>query len=217
MKKITPSISAIVLGLCGAQIAHADDCSTYPLERGATFESVEGSVLPRILSTGYGVPFSEDADDVEEAYQIAKDDALQAITEFMNLAVSSSRDRERVTERLTEQSGNNREASKRQVDTVVEAWSRSSSAMLRGVVNLGSCYTPGSSGFVMWTVGIKPETVAMAAGLSDGMADSFARSPTLKADGSRASTGNAEGSATPKEGNLRKLPGSSNTKRISDF
>jgi hypothetical protein len=201
----------------------AEDCSNYPRGVGADFQPVEGSITPRIISTGRATPFSEDRDDVFDAYDEAYDEALRYITDYMELAVSSSRDREKITDKLTEQSGNNREASKVQVETLVKTWSTSSAALLRGVVVLGDCHTPGELTLV--TVGIKPETIAGAEGLATSMANSLSNSPTVRSrsdmssnagDVKSSSTNNAEENKSEVD-NLRRVQGSSNTDRLKDF
>ena len=202
---------------------YAEDCSSYPRQPGIDAQAVEGFVVPRIIATGRAVPFSEDVEDVYDAYDEARDEALRQVTEFMEVQTSSSVDRERLTEKITEQSGNTREASKTQVETLVRVWSRSSSALLRGFVGLGDCYTPPS--LVLVSIGLKPETIQAAEGLAAGMADSLTTTPTMQTRGDGRSLGSSgdpfgsekTGESTVEEDSLRRLPGSSNTGRLDDF
>ena len=202
---------------------YAEDCGGYPRQPGIDAQAVDGFVVPRIIATGRAVPFSEDVEDVYDAYDEARDEAIRQVTEFMELQASSSVDRERLTEKITEQSGNTREASKTQVETLVRVWSRSSAALLRGFVDLGDCYSPPN--LVLVSIGLKPETMQAAEGLAAGTADSLLTTPTMQTrpDGrSLESNRDLFGSekaveAKSEEDNLRRVPGSSNTGRLDDF
>ena len=187
----------------------AEDCSGYPYERGMDASSVPGSVIPRILYTARAIPFSDDLDDVVDAYDEAELKAKAGISSYLSELISSKQSRDELVEKITKQNGNNKEKSKEGLETVIKGLSSESQAMLRGVVTLGDCYTPGTE--VRVTVGIKPETIAQAAGLASGIDSSLQSSPTPG-----KSSGGTE--AEKKTGdNLKRTDGHSNTKRLRDF
>jgi len=213
--------AAVLLAL--PMIVLADDCSTYPHQPGRDAEIVEGFAIPRIIATGEAIPFSEDVRDVADAMEEAEDAAFAEITEYMSVLLSSSREQERLTEKIAQQSGQNRETSKTTVETIVTTFSRSSAAVLRGTVLLGRCYTPPNK--VLVTVGIKPETVMAAEGLAAGMADSLTSTPTLQSMRNRSGVsqsaaglnGSKQTEDTAEEDNLRRVEGFSETGRLKDF
>lgn len=218
---ITKYILFAVMGI--PLIAHSDDCSTYPQQPGFDAEVVDGFAIPRLIATGTAIPFSGDADDVADAMDEARDNAYQEMTQYMAMLVSSSIERDRVTEKITQQSGQTREASKSSVTTIVQRWERSSGAVLRGVVLLGRCYTPPN--LVMVTVGIKPETFLAAEGMSAAMADSITNTPTLRTmpsggqanQGASGLKGEGQTEAPPEEDNLRRVEGFSESSRLKNF
>ena len=94
----------------------------------------------------------------------------------------------------------------------------SSEALLRGVVVLGDCHTPGRE--VRVTVGIKPETVAQATGLASGISESIESAPTPSAPQNSDGSSNDKTkvpSAGADAGSIRRSEGSSNTDRLDDF
>ena len=91
----------------------------------------------------------------------------------------------------------------RKVKTIVCSLRNSTVALLRGVVTLGSCYTPGE--YVRVTVGIKPETIAQARKMSG----QINRSP-----GSGASNGYVKPQPS---GSLNNMGGYSDDQRLYDF
>lgn len=206
------------VGLLVIPAAHAEDCSTYPYGRGQDVIQVEGSEMPKIIATERAVPFSEDIDDVDDAYDEATLDAKVSISKFMSELVASDEERAKLTEKITKQNNNSKEKPKTTVEQIAKAMSSSSQALLRGVVVLGDCYTPGKE--VRVTVGLKPETLAQAAGLASATAESLATAPT--ATTMPTSKGNTGKSATTTEGkgsedNLQRVEGHSNTRRLDDF
>ena len=165
------------------------------------------------------MPFSEDISDVDDAYDDATLEAKSAISKFMSELVTSDELRSEVTERLTKQENNNKQKSKTTVENIAKVMSSNSQALLRGVVVLGDCYTPGRE--VRVTVGLKPETLSQAEGLASATGASLSAAPTptsMPSGGQSSQGGNTSGADSgASEDNLQRVEGQSNTSRLKDF
>lgn len=207
-------ICAITLG---SSAVAAEGCSTYPYGRGQDVITVDGDDMPKIISTERAAPFSEDIDDVDDAYDEATLAAKASISKFMSELVGSEELREEITEKITAQEGSSKKKSKTKIENITKAMSSNAQALLRGVIVLGDCYTPGKE--VRVTVGLKPETLAQAAGLASATAESLQSSPTATtmqpASRGNSSAGNAQ--TDPGKDNLNRVEGHSNTSRFKDF
>jgi hypothetical protein len=206
--------------LVASNTALADDCSSYTKVRGVDTEAVDGYDMPKIISTERAVPFSDDIAHVDDAYDEARLAAKAEISKLMSELVSSSETRNRVTDRIAETKGVQRDTASRTVEHIVKAYSSSSQAMLRGVVVLGDCYTPGKE--VRVTVGLKPETLAQAAGLAQATSDSLKESPTPTAmhsssNGSSSSEASGGNAGQLSSGKIRTTDGHSNTSKLDKF
>jgi len=206
-----------------SNLALAEDCSTYPFGRGQDVIPVEGSDTPKIISTARAAPFSEDISDVDDAYDEATLEAKSAIAKFMSELVTSEELRSEVTEKLTKQENNNKQKSKTTVENIAKVMSSNSQALLRGVVVLGDCYTPGIE--VRVTVGLKPETLSQAEGLASATGSSLSAAPTptsMPSGGQSSQGGNTSSKSNgadsgSSEDNLQRVEGHSNTSRLKDF
>lgn len=207
----------VALLACDAsQYVNAGDCSDYPYGRGTEVIPIEGASVPKILATSRVAPFSDDISDVDDALDEATMMAKAEISKFMSEVVSSEETRNKMIDRMSVVDGEDRQAVSVQVDKITKAFSSQSKAMLRGVVVLGDCYTPGKE--VRVTVGLKPETLAMAAGLADGTSDSLKKSST-PTSGATSSNGASEDSSVgpTQSGKIRRTEGQSNTKNLDNF
>lgn len=197
----------------------ANDCSTYPHNRGSDVIAVEGSAMPKIVSTARTTPFSDDISDVDDAYDEATLMAKAEIAKFLGELVASSQTRDKVIDRMSTVEGDDRQAASITMEKITKSISSDSQALLRGVVVLGDCYTPGKE--VRVTVGLKPETLAMATGLADATAKSINAAPTATTMPSSPSSDNSSTSARPSSGSsvdtLRRTSGHSNTSRLDNF
>ena len=139
----------------------AASCEGYPAEIGAVVTpTING---PKVVSTAQiSVPF-DDADEIIDAYSEARSEAKAQISDFLNTKIA--RECKRSTKKFSNsvmslnESGEGRKEiditkSKDMLCKSIE----STSSLLRGVSDVGRCYTPGK--FVMVTIGIKPSTVA---------------------------------------------------------
>lgn len=214
----TAILSAACLISLGATPALAADCSSYPFRPGTDITPVEGSDFPKMLATERAIPFSEDLADVDDAYNEAELSAKTEFSKFLNETVSSEERIDESVEKISETQGDERSASSTRVKEIFTSMASSSQALLRGVVVLGDCYTPGRE--VRVTVGIKPETIAQATGLASGINNSLDAEPTPSAPQSADNPSSEAPAGTDAIGDaesIRRAEGSSNTDRLDDF
>ena len=192
----------------------ASDCSNYPNKRGIKIEISEGSSIPKIISTASVSPFSIDIDDVNDALDEAEIEAKAKITSYLKELVSSERKINEEVKKITITQGENRERQSNRLKTILTNLSQKSAEVLTGVIVLGDCHTPKRE--VRVSVGIKPETIQMATGLSSGIAKSIeSRNATTQTDNKGAS--NKSLSKSGKPSNLRPTEGFSNTEELKKF
>lgn len=213
----TKMLSALMI--LASTAVYAEDCSQYPFGRGTDYEIIEGSDLPKILSTAVAIPFSADAEDVNDAYTEAELQAKANIVKLMEELTSSEDKIDSEARKISKIQNDTRSANVERTKIVLKKLGGAGSAVLRGVVYLGDCYTPGRE--VRVTVGIKPETLAAATGLAAEMGNSVANVPTPKTSSQNAlnAISNAPEDTNDQSSgsNLRKVEGSSNTKKLNDF
>jgi len=156
------SILVSSLGLCCVS-AIAGACSNYPYKVGVSVEALaEGT---QIISTASVVPFASDAVAVKDAFDEATLEAKATISKFIKEDISSSETLNKsVSEIIVLQDGDSSKQRKVILDKV-QRLQNSSSALLKGVVILGDCYTFGRE--VRVSVGIHPDTIANAERLAN--------------------------------------------------
>jgi hypothetical protein len=194
--------------------SHAADCSDYPLSRGIDVSAVEGSEIPKIISTSVTTPFSTDVDDVNDAYDEAEILAKTGIAKYMAELASSEQLIQSEAIKIAKTSGENRETQSQKTKVILKTISSKASEILTGVLVLGDCYTPGKE--VRVSVGLKPETVALATGLSSGITKSMAERNVTSQLGNQDVTNNSEEKSSDASG-LRETEGSSNTELLKKF
>lgn len=194
--------------------AYSQGCTDYPFTNGMNIEEVEGGV--KIIATAsVGVSF-DDVDALNDARDEATTAAKVLITRFMQEEIRDETAVSRAVRETRSMQGETRQAQRNEVIQRVRNMSGSSAGMLRGVVPLGECYTPGREMRV--SVGIKPETTSAAGGLAGQMGQSrppFARDEIQPAPAGNAATG--QGAATQGGTPLNRVPGFSNTERLNRF
>lgn len=196
----------------------ADDCSDYDLNKGIEYQIVDGSDIPKILSTSSAVPFSVDVEDVQDAYIEAELSARAQIAKLLNELVSSDTRIEEEALKIAKINDEQRQASSERTKNILKRMTSSSEALLRGVVTLGDCHTPNRE--VRVTVGLKPETVAITTGLADGINSSFQEAETPNSQNSVTTSGTQSANASEDEATnttLRKVGGSNNSEKIKNF
>jgi len=156
--------SALVslLVLCSMP-ASAGACSNYPYKVGVSVEALAAGT--QIISTASVVPFASDPVAVKDAFDEATLEAKAIISKFIKEDISSSETLNKsVSEIIVLQDGDAAKQRKVIMDKV-QRLQNSSSALLKGVVILGDCYTFGREARV--SVGIHPDTIANAERLAD--------------------------------------------------
>ena len=198
MKAISIAVSVVLLGQ-GA--AFAASCDVYPESIGQTVIDTPAGV--KIVSTAQASVPLDDTDLYMDGITEATMEAKASIASFMNETVSKDCESNRSTESNINITAEGKSVDVQKVKTIVCSLRNSTSALLRGVVTLGTCYTPGQ--FVRVTVGIKPETIAQARQMSS----QINRTPNSGAN---------NGFIKPQpRGSLNNIGGYSDDSRIYDF
>ena len=148
--------------LLGQGTAFAASCDIYPERSGQTVIDTPAGI--KIVSTAQATVPLDDTDLYMDAITEATMEAKASIASFMNETISKECENNRRSESNINITSEGKSVDVQKVRTIVCSLRNSTSALLRGVVTLGSCYTPGQ--FVRVTVGIKPETIAQARQLS---------------------------------------------------
>jgi hypothetical protein len=194
----------------------AQGCADYPFGNGMNVDTVDEGV--RIIATAsVGVSF-DDVDSVNDARAEAQLAARALIVRFMSEGIQSEQEVRRAVQETRSMQGEARQAVRNETIQRVRNLAGNASGMLRGAVDLGECYTPGRE--LRVSVGLKPETIAQAEGLSGQVQRSLTSQP---APGSRQTvapggTGSAPQAATPgAPSGPNRVPGYSDTQRLNRF
>jgi len=193
--------------------AFADDCSSYPY-----IDGIEVSAVPagtKIIATAEASVAFDDVDAVRDAREEATMEAKSKISAFLSEGIRSDSEINRVVNGSTSMQGGEKTALRTETVTRLKKIASSTQALLRGVVPLGDCYTPGK--VVRVSVGVKPETTAAAEGLAVGMSSSMARQPTPGTGQPSVAPGAAPAAPTGSGQPLNSAPGYSNTKGLQGF
>jgi hypothetical protein len=197
------------------QLSLAENCNNYPLTQGIDISAVEGSEIPKIISTGKAIPFSIDVSDVDDALTEARLEAKAGISRFMNeISTSDTKIDEAVSKLQTVENGTKTSNSSR-LKVIFKSLGESSSSLLRGVVVIGDCYTEGKE--VRVTVGIKPETLELATGLVAGQKKSFKKTSSnsgITSEDTLADTNDKDNNTSE---NMNEADEANNSKKIKDF
>ncbi len=183
-------------------------CVDYPYTPGLNIESVEGGV--KIISTQAATVMVDDIDSVNDAREEATLEAKAAIAKFMSEGIKSDSQITRAVNETRSMQGEARTATRSETIQRVKTLQNSSQALLRGVVPLGECYTRARE--LRVSVGIKPETISAAEGLSRGMSNSLNNQGTPG-----SGRGGASGSSAPAPQGPRGTDGYSDSTRVRAF
>lgn len=200
MKVIRISILAPMATALLCSFAHAAGCSDYPLADGLTVQQTERG--PKIMSTATVSVAMDDQDEVLDAMKEAELSAKAGIAKFFNETIQSDESLDKAVETSIKIVGDQKEATKTTLKKQMSSIRNSASALLKGVMKVGDCYTSGD--FVKVTVGLKPDSVAAAAGGQEMIENAAPEQPG--ADGSSGG-----------ESGLNSTDSFSNTKGLQDF
>lgn len=193
-----------------ATAAGGATCANYPYADGINVEDVAGGT--KILATSTVTVTFDDVDSVKDARTEATMEAKSLISKFMSEDIASDEKVTRVVEESKVTTDSGKSATRKELINRVKSLRNTSRALLRGVVPLGECYTPGRE--LRVSVGIKPETIASAGRLASGISQSLGAQPTPGSAANGQRGGNAP--AQP-AGKLQNVEGYSNTERLKTF
>ena len=197
-----------VINLSTPILTYASSCDDYPYANGINVEDVDGGT--KIISTSSaGVSF-DDVSAINDARDEATLEAKAAISKFMTEGIKSDEEITKAIEETKSMQGQSKTVAQKSTVDRVKKLSNSTQALLRGVIQLGDCYTKGSE--IRVSVGIKPETINQAAGIAGGISDSVSVQPN-QTNSSLDSHQKGNGSSMPLQG----IDGYSNTKRLNNF
>ena len=156
---LTPA-AAIAEGTCAEYKYKARQSKIEPTEKGL-----------KIVTTAQASVLADDADLVDMALEEAEAKARVAVQKFIKTEIASRTDfsDSAVTNITTNPDG--KKFDQERTKTQLKEMSLAANGLQRGVVNLGSCYTPGK--VVRVTVGVKPETVLAAGSMDATMSGPF--------------------------------------------
>ena len=204
MKRYLLIVTMIVL----SNTANAEDCSTYPLTDGLSAEATSSGGT-KFMSTATATVLIDDTDEVIDALREAELYAKANISNFLNETIQNDQSLTKAVNTSVKIVGDQKEITKEMVKTQLVSIRNSSQSLLKGVLKLGECYTKGE--FVRVTVGLKPETIAMAAMTEE----SINQASTVSSASETAS--NASDVNSSSTGNLNQTKSFSNSSNLSDF
>ena len=217
------TLGLLVLLSVGTSVYSQDvDCRNYPKASQSKFEMTPKG--PKIVVTIEKSVNFDDSDAVEVAREMAEIEGANKISEFLQRDLKSEKNIKSAAMQTASMSGDTKKASLDKAEQMIKTISQNSGAVLRGVVPLDECYTPGK--FIRVTVGIKPETIQAAGILSGEISKSLNENPTPMAnkssgnapsgDGSKGKNGNAKADAR-KDMPLNKIDGYGGSGNIDKF
>lgn len=169
MKKTLLSIAFLALPV----IAFGAGCEDYPYSDGMSIEDVAGGT--KILATASASVSFDDPDSIRDAKDEAKLLAKAEISRFLSETIKSDDSITKAVNETKSMAGAGKEIVRKEVADKVIVLRNSSQALLRGVVQLGDCYTKGRE--VRVSVGLKPETINSAGNTAASISESVATKP----------------------------------------
>ena len=208
----------IFLSISSSAYSQETDCRNYPKASSSKFEMTPKG--PKIVVTVEKSVNFDDSDAVEIAREMAELEGANKISEFLQRDLKSEKNLKSAAMTTASMSGDTKKASLDKAEQMIKTISQNAGAVLRGVVPLDECYTPGK--FIRVTVGIKPETIQAAGILSGEISKSLTQNPTPtsnKAGVDKSANGkNKDSNAdTIKEMPLNKLEGYGGSGNIDKF
>lgn len=162
----TPVFAIAALMICRTT-TFAATCQDYPNSEGINVETVSNGI--KVVSTSAAAVLMDDVDSIRDARTEATLQAKAEISKFLSEGVQSADVVDKAVQETKSMQGSSKSALRREVVDRLTHLSSVSAALLRGVIVLGECYTPGRE--VRVSVGLKPETLQAAGNLSDHIDD----------------------------------------------
>ena len=213
MKSINLLVSASLL-LSPTLVFAQGDCSNFPRPSQGMFKKTPDGVTVTMVASA-AVRF-DDVSVVNRARQKAEVDAGNQLVNYIEQELANETKIKEAAQETTSIDGAGVRPSYDEVIETGRALSRMGKAVLRGVVPLDECYTPGKE--IRVEVGIKPDTIAGAGRLAGDINKSLNQNPTRKVgspDGVSSAndgSGNSKGEPTAAQDNrptqeLNRMPG----------
>lgn len=212
MKRTLLSIAILALPM----IANGAGCDDYPYSDGMSIEDVAGGT--KILSTASASVSFDDPDSIRDAKDEATLLAKAEISKFLSEAIKSDEAITKAVNETKSMTGAGKDNVRKEVIDRVKVLRNSSQSLLRGVVQLGDCYTQGRE--VRVSVGIKPETIKSAGNTAGSISESVAANPAPAAGMSQSQPTPSSPSDAASGANKTPLQGVdsySNTSRLKNF
>jgi hypothetical protein len=169
-------LSAAILAL--PVIAYGAGCEDYPYSDGINIEDVAGGT--KILATATASVSFDDPDSIRDAKDEAVLLAKAQISKFLSETISSDEAVLKAVNETKSMTGDGKDNARKEVIDRVKLLRNTSKALLRGVVQLGDCYTKGQE--VRVSVGLKPETIKAAGNTAGSISESVAAKPVPTAE-----------------------------------
>ncbi|MFZ1536484.1 MAG: hypothetical protein WAT23_03760 [Chromatiaceae bacterium] len=210
MKKSFLSLAILALPM----LAYGAGCDDYPYSDGMSIEDVAGGT--KILATATVSVSFDDPDSIRDAKDEAKLLAKAEISKFLSESISSDEAVAKAVNETKSMTGAGKDNVRKEVIDRVKVLRNSSQSLLRGVVQLGDCYTKGQE--VRVSVGLKPETIQSAGNAAGSISESVATNPVPAAGMSQPPTSSPSNAAsgankTPLQG----VDSYSNTSKLKNF
>ena len=210
MQKSLLSIAILALPM----IAFGAGCEDYPYSDGINIEDVAGGT--KILATATTSVSFDDPDSIRDAKDEAKLLAKAEISKFLSETIGSDEAVAKAVNETKSMTGSGKDNVRKEVIDRVKVLRNSSQALLRGVVQLGDCYTKGQE--VRVSVGLKPETINSAGNAAGSISSSVAANPVPTAGVSQPTTSPPSDAGfgankTPLQG----VDSHSNTSKLKNF
>jgi hypothetical protein len=199
-------------------VAHAQSCADYPFGNGMNADAVDGGV--RLIATASVAVSFDDMDAVNDERTEAGLSARAMIVGFIQEDLRSEASVRRAVQETRSMQGDSMQATRDETIQRLRNLAGSASGLVRGVVTLGECYTPGREMRV--SVGIKPESIAQAESMSGQIRRSITSQPTPTAgnvqSGSPSPAGSLPQTQPPASASgPNRVPGYSDTQRLNRF
>ena len=193
----------VFLSISSSVYSQETDCRNYPKASQSKFEMTPKG--PKIVVTVEKTLNFNDSDAVEFARESAELQAVDKISEFLQRDLKSEKNLKKAAMETASMSGDTKKDSLDKAEQMIKTISQNAGAVLRGVVVLDECLTPGK--IIRVTVGIKPETIQAAGILSGEISKSLNENPTPtpnKAAANAAADNSANGKNKNSKADTRK-------------
>ena len=188
----------VFLSISSSAYSQETDCRNYPKASSSKFEMTPKG--PKIVVTVEKSVNFDDSDAVEIAREMAELEGANKISEFLQRDLKSEKNLKKAAMETASMSGDTKKASLDKAEQMIKTISQNAGAVLRGVVVLDECLTPGK--IIRVTVGIKPETIQAAGILSGEISKSLNENPTPTSNKAAANAA-ADNSANGKNKNSK--------------